>query len=450
MDYALSPLDGRYAHKVAALQPYFSEEALNKYRCLVELRWLQQLCRRDDVPCRALTKAETALLESIHENFADAEATAIREIEAVTNHDVKAVEYFLKEQIAGSSLTDLTEWVHFALTSEDVNNLAYALMLKDAVQQVILPAIASLESELAARAQAWKAVPMLARTHGQPASPTTMGKEFLIFAARVRRQRRSLEQQEFLGKFAGASGNFNAHMVALPQADWLQISQAFVESFGLTWNPVVAQIEPHDFIAELAHSISRSGTIGIDFARDSWGYISLGFFRQKTKAGEVGSSAMPHKVNPIDFENAEGNFGLANALFGHFAEKLPLSRWQRDLTDSTVLRNLGVAFGHFLLALQSLQKGIGKLEIVPEAMVADLEANPEVLAEAVQSVLRAEGVEKPYEQLKELTRGKHVTLQDFHAFVGSLPISAEQMQRLQQLTPAQYTGLAEEIVERFA
>lgn len=447
---ALSPLDGRYENKVAALRPYFSEVALNKYRCLVEIKWLILLAERADVPCRSLAASEIELLESIARDFAQTHADKIREIEVVTNHDVKAVEYFLKETIAGTSLADISEWIHFALTSEDINNLAYALMLRDATTQVLLPAIMELEQTLFANAQEWKAIPMLARTHGQPASPTTMGKEFLIFAARIKRQRRFLEQQQFLGKFAGASGNFNAHQIALPQADWLTISESFVTSLGLTWNPVVPQIEPHDFVAELSHNLSRINTIGIDFARDIWSYISIGFFKQKTKAGEVGSSAMPHKVNPIDFENAEGNFGISTALFTHFAEKLPISRWQRDLTDSTVLRNLGVAFGHFSLALQSLQKGIGKLEIAPEVMAADLQKNPEVLAEAIQSVLRAEGVEKPYEKLKELTRGKQLSLTDIQDFVADLPISAEQKDRLQKLTPMEYVGLATKIVERFA
>ncbi len=449
MENALSPLDGRYANKIAALKPYFSEEALNKYRCLVEIKWLITLAQRADVPCRNLAASEIEEIEIIAKDFSADDANKIREIEVVTNHDVKAVEYFLKEKIAKSSLADISEWIHFGLTSEDVNNLAYALMLKDSVEQIILPAVKQLECVLFALASEWKAIPMLARTHGQPASPTTMGKEILIFAARIRRQCEFLEAQQFLGKFAGASGNFNAHVIALPDADWLSISQEFVESFGLTWNPVVAQIEPHDFIAELSHTLSRINTIGIDFARDVWSYISIGFFRQKTKAGEVGSSAMPHKVNPIDFENAEGNFGLANALFGHFAEKLPISRWQRDLTDSTVLRNLGVAFGHLFLALGSLQKGISKLEIAPEAMAADLEKNPEILAEAVQSILRAEGVEKPYEKLKALTRGKQVLLDDFRAFVQDLTITETSRRRLLELTPAVYVGLSAEIVDRY-
>ncbi len=449
MHNALSPLDGRYEKKLDALRPYFSEESLNKYRCLVEIKWLITLGARADVPCRVLLSSECEMLESIIRDFSQSDAEQIRSIEVVTNHDVKAVEYFLKAQIAETSLADISEWIHFALTSEDVNNLAYALMLKDATEKVLLPTIKGLEDKLFALAQDWKALPMLARTHGQPASPTTMGKEFLIFAARIRRQRQFLQQQEFLGKFAGASGNFNAHVIAISEADWLTISKEFVESFDLTWNPVVSQIEPHDFIAELSHTLSRINTINIDFARDIWGYISIGFFRQKTKAGEVGSSAMPHKVNPIDFENAEGNFGLSNALFNHFAEKLPISRWQRDLTDSTVLRNLGVAFGHQLLALQSLQKGMSKLDIAPEIMISDLEKNPEVLAEAVQSVLRAERIEKPYEKLKELTRGKRISLADFQAFVEDLSIPIDQKERLKQLTPRQYIGLAVEIVERF-
>lgn len=450
MNKALSPLDGRYQAKVDALRDYFSEEALFRYRCLVEIKWLELLSTREDIPaCRKFTAAEIKALEHICQDFSTRDVTRIRTIEASTNHDVKAIEYFLKEKIATTSLQDISEWIHFSLTSEDVNNIAYALMLRDAITLVLLPELVRTEGTLFALARDWKAVPMLSRTHGQPASPTTMGKEFLLFAARLRRQREILGRQEYLAKLAGASGNFNAHIIAIPGADWLGISEAFVTSLGLTWNPVVAQIEPHDFIAEIAHAFSRIGTIYLDFSRDIWGYISLGFFHQKTKPGEVGSSVMPHKINPIDFENAEGNLGLANALFAHFAEKLPISRWQRDLSDSTVLRNLGVAFGHFLLALMSLQNGIAKLELIPQAMARDLEANPEVLAEAIQSVLRVSGYPKSYEMLKELTRGKRITLEKFQEFLHKLELPDDAKNRLLALTPQTYSGLAAEIVDRF-
>ena len=451
MHNALSPLDGRYENKLNPLRKYFSEEALMRYRVLVEIRFLQMLSAEKEVSsCRTLTAEENALLEEIIESFSAEDAKKIKEIEQTTNHDVKAIEYFLKEKISHSSLADVSEWIHFSLTSEDVNNLSYALILKDAVHMVLLPELKKTAHELETRAKQWKGTPLLSRTHGQPASPTTMGKEFAIFSARLKRQITHLEQQEFLGKLAGASGNFNAHVIAFPKADWLRISQQFVESLGLTWNPVVPQIEPHDFIAEISHIFSRIATITIDCARDIWGYISLGFFIQKTVAGEVGSSAMPHKVNPIDFENAEGNMGISHALFTHFAEKLPISRWQRDLSDSTVLRNMGIAFGHHFLALLNFQKGLGKLEINEKALADDLHRHPEVLAEAVQTVMRAAGIPNPYETLKKMTRGKTMTMEDFLVFIETLDISEEQKSALRHLTPLSYTGIAEEIAEKFA
>lgn len=448
MHDSLSPLDGRYAAKVEGLRAYFSEAALMRYRVLVEIKWLICLASRDDIPqLPPLSAGEISLLEAIAADFSTRDFERIATLEKATNHDVKAVEYFLKEKLEGSSLHAVSEWVHFALTSEDVNNLAYALMLKEGITQGIRPLLGEISVLLTGFASDFRAVPMLARTHGQPASPTTMGKEMLIFLERLARQLRLLDQQEYLGKLAGASGNFNAHAIAFPEADWLDISRSFVEKMGLAWNPVVPQIEPHDFIAEIAHGLIRINTILIDLSRDIWGYISLGFFRQRLKAGEVGSSAMPHKVNPIDFENAEGNLGLSTALFAHFAEKLPISRWQRDLTDSTVLRNLGVACGHLVLALASLKQGFSKLQIDEGAIAADLDAHPEVLAEAIQTVMRAAGSEKPYEKLKALTRGHQLDLPSIRTFIKTLELPPEQKEALLALTPAGYTGLARRIVE---
>lgn len=448
---ALSPLDGRYAEKLNDLRPFFSEEALMRFRVLVEIEWLLFLSAENDISAlRKVTTEETHFLRNIPQNFSQEDAERIKAIEKTTNHDVKAVEYFLKEKVQQTSLVDILEWIHFSLTSEDVNNLAYALLVKESVQNVLLPLLQQGEEQLRENAKQWKSVSLLSRTHGQPASPTTMGKEFLIFATRLQRQIHQLEAQEFLGKLAGASGNYNAHLIAFPQADWLRISESFVTSLGLSWNPVVPQIEPHDFLAEISHLFVRINTIFLDASRDLWGYISLGFFRQQLKEGEVGSSAMPHKVNPIDFENAEGNIGIANALFSHFAEKLPISRWQRDLSDSTVLRNIGVAFGHHLLAVQSFLRGLGKLKIDENAIAHDLSCHPEVLAEAVQTVLRARGAEAPYEKLKVLTRGKTISLELFRSFVQSLSdLSDEDKHHLLELVPEKYTGLAEQIVDRF-
>lgn len=450
MIHSLSPLDGRYEQKTAELADFFSEQALIYFRVVVEMEWFLFLSSQQSIAeMRAISPEEEQLLRNIVHNFTPADAQRVKDIEKTTNHDVKAVEYFLKEKIQNTSLESLGEWIHFGCTSEDINNLSYALMLRDAHEKCMLPALKELSHMLTQNCQQWKSVPMVARTHGQPASPTTMGKAWLNFSARLKRQIRFLEQQEYLGKINGATGNFNAHISAYPDADWLAISQQFVESLGLTWQPVSDQIEPHDCIAELSHTAQRINTILIHFSRDVWGYISLGFFTQKLRAGEIGSSTMPHKVNPIDFENAEGNLGMANAVFQFFAEKLPLTRWQRDLTDSTVLRNLGVAFGHTLLALKSLKKGIGKLEINEAKLQQDLDQNREVLAEAVQTVMRKYGVENPYEKLKELTRGKRITREEYEAFVASLEIPDQAKEYLSALTPSTYIGLAEEIVERF-
>ncbi|HID92046.1 TPA: adenylosuccinate lyase [Candidatus Peregrinibacteria bacterium] len=392
---AISPLDGRYASKTADLQKYFSEYALIYYRVLVEIRWFQHIAKREDIAeCRNLTEEENQILEEILLNFSEDDALRVKEIEKTTNHDVKAVEYLLKEKLSGTVLEKASEWIHFACTSEDINNLSYALMLRDSIKKVILPTYDVILETLEQKSIEWKSIPLLSLTHGQSASPTTLGKTIFVFAARLSAQLAQLESQDFLGKINGATGNFNAHVIAYPDANWLEISQSFVEGLGLQWNPFTDQIDPHDFIAEISHICSRSNTILIDFSRDIWGYIARGVFGQKTKEGEIGSSAMPHKVNPIDFENAEGNFGMANALFGFFADKLPISRWQRDLTDSTVLRNLGVSFGHTILALQSLNKGISKLKEKPENMKAELDKNVEVLAEAVQTVMRKHSMEK--------------------------------------------------------
>ncbi len=447
---SLSPLDGRYASKVTELSEFFSEYALIKYRCKVEIEWFKHLANRDDIPeFRHITEDEIRILDSIVTEFNEQSAQQVKDIEKTTRHDVKAVEYFLKEKLKNTSLEELSEWIHFTCTSEDINNISYALMLKDAHQQLMMPAVDYILEVLEIKSKAWQKVPLLALTHGQSASPTTVGKSIFVFAARLSAQLKHLMSQEFLGKINGATGNFNAHFVAYPEANWLDISQTFVESLGLQWNPFSDQIDPHDFIAELSHVNIRINTLLIDLSRDIWGYISRGVFIQKTKAGEIGSSAMPHKVNPIDFENAEGNFGISTALFNHFALKLPISRWQRDLTDSTVLRNLGVAFGHQLLALKSLNAGLEKLEVSIENCTAELSKNVEVLAEAVQTVMRKYGIEKPYEKLKELTRGKRITLDEYKAFVENLEIPQDAKERLYNLTPEKYTGIATQMVDIF-
>ena len=442
---ALSPLDGRYAGKVEPLRPIFSEFGLMHRRVQVEIKWLLALAadaRIVELP--AFTPAQIATLEAIASGFSVDDGARIKAIEATTNHDVKAVEYFIKERIGNhDALAQAKEFVHFACTSEDINNLSYALMLRDARADVLLPAFDKIIASLRALAHTHAALPMLSRTHGQTASPTTLGKELANVVARLQRQRKQLAEVEISGKINGAVGNYNAHAITYPELDWRGFSQRFVESLGLGHNPYTTQIEPHDGIAEYCDAVRRANTVLIDLARDIWGYISVGYFKQSLKAGEVGSSTMPHKVNPIDFENAEGNFGLANALLGHFAEKLPISRWQRDLTDSTVLRALGTAFGHTLVAVESLQKGLGKLTVNAERLAADLDASWEVLAEAVQTVMRRYGLPEPYEQLKALTRGQGINRESMHSFITGLELPAAAKQRLLELTPAGYVGLAE-------
>jgi len=446
---AISPIDGRYADKVSALRPIFSEYGLIRYRVLVEVRWLQALAAHpqiSEVP--PFSAAATQALNAIAADFSEADAQRVKTIERTTNHDVKAVEYFLKEKIAGNTeLEKVSEFFHFACTSEDINNLSYALMLKEG-RALMLEQIDACSAATKKLAIEYAAQPMLSRTHGQSASPTTAGKEFANVAARIERQRAQLANVQLLGKINGAVGNYNAHSVAYPEVDWEAFAQNFVESLGLTFNPYTIQIEPHDYIAEFFHALSRFNTILLDFDRDVWGYISLGYFKQKTVAGEVGSSTMPHKVNPIDFENSEGNLGIANALFGFLAEKLPVSRWQRDLTDSTVLRNIGVGIAHTVIAIQSTLKGIGKLEINSDAIEADLNANWEVLAEPIQTVMRRYGIEKPYEKLKELTRGQRITPDDMRAFIEKLDIPANAKADLLALTPRGYTGYAEALAKK--
>jgi len=442
---ALSPLDGRYERKIAPLRALFSEYGLIRFRVLVEIKWLLALADWPDLkevpPFSPATRAE---LEAVAANFSEADARRVKEIEATTNHDVKAVEYFLKEKTRGNAeIAKVSEFFHFACTSEDINNLAHALMLRAGREDVLLPAIDMLIAGIEHLAHQHAAVPMLSRTHGQPASPTTLGKEMANIAYRLQRQRTQLAGVEILGKMNGAVGNYNAHLSAYPELDWQTKARAFVTGLGIQWNPYTTQIEPHDYMAELFHALARFNTILVDFNRDVWGYISLGYFKQKVKAGEVGSSTMPHKVNPIDFENSEGNLGLANALFEHLAAKLPVSRWQRDLTDSTVLRNLGVALGYSLLAYDSCLRGIGKLEVNPARLAEDLDANWEVLAEPIQTVMRRYGVPEPYEKLKALTRGQQgMTRATLHAFIQGLAIPDDAKQRLLALTPATYTGNA--------
>ncbi|MBS1214132.1 MAG: adenylosuccinate lyase [Proteobacteria bacterium] len=446
----LSPVDGRYAGKVDCLRPILSEYGLIRFRVLVEIRWLQALAKEPaivEVP--PFGNAADERLESIIAGFSEADAERVKAIERTTNHDVKAVEYFLKERIADlPELVQVSEFIHFACTSEDINNLSYALMLQEARKTVLLPQTGRLIETIRGLARDFAAQPMLSRTHGQPATPTTVGKEFANVAVRLERQRAQLAAVELLGKINGAVGNYNAHVVAYPEVDWERFARGFVESLGLAFNPYTIQIEPHDYVAEFFHALSRFNTVLLDFDRDVWGYISLGFFRQKTVAGEVGSSTMPHKVNPIDFENSEGNLGIANALMTHLAEKLPISRWQRDLTDSTVLRNIGVGLAHTVIALDSTLKGLSKLQLNPQALDADLEANWEVLAEPIQTVMRRYGIEKPYEKLKELTRGQRITPEELQRFVEALAIPDEAKQRLLALTPGRYTGLARNLAER--
>ncbi len=441
---ALSPLDGRYAAKVDALRPVFSEYGLIRARVRVEVEWLLALAAEPGVVELApFDAAAAATLRALAADFQVADAARVKAIERTTNHDVKAVEYFIKERLQDdAALAPALEFVHFACTSEDINNLAYALMLDEARRTVLLPRIDALVDTLRAMAHDLATLPMLSRTHGQTASPTTVGKELANVVARLERQRAQLAAAELGGKANGAVGNYNAHVVAYPEVDWPAFSRRFVESLGLAFNPYTTQIEPHDGIAELADAMKRIDTVCIDLCRDVWGYISLGYFRQAVKAGEVGSSTMPHKVNPIDFENAEGNFGIASALFEHFAAKLPVSRWQRDLTDSTVLRALGTGFGHALVGLDALLRGLGKLSANEARLAADLDAAWEVLAEAVQTVMRRHGLPNPYEQLKALTRGQGITADSMRAFVATLDLPADARERLLALVPSGYTGLA--------
>jgi adenylosuccinate lyase len=441
---AISPVDGRYHPKTKALSAMFSEFGLMHFRVQIEIHWFRALAREPNIAeVPELSTHADNLLQQIIDDFSLSDAERIKNIEKTTNHDVKAIEYFIKEKIAGNAeLAPLTEFIHFACTSEDINNLAYGLMLKTARQQVMLPAMDDIIHLLSQLADSQADTPMLSHTHGQPASPTTMGKEIANVVHRLRRQRQQVANVMLMGKINGAVGNYNAHIAAYPDVDWLALSQGFVTSQGLTWQSHTTQIEPHDYIAELAHAIARFNTIIIDLARDIWGYIGKHYFTQKLIAGEVGSSTMPHKVNPIDFENAEGNCGLANALFNYFATTLPVSRWQRDLTDSTLLRNLGVAFAHSSIAYQSLTKGLAKLQIDAATMQADLDANWEVLAEALQTVMRRYQVENPYEQLKHLTRGHQITADGLQQFIDQLAIPETVKQQLLALTPANYLGLA--------
>lgn len=441
---AVSPIDGRYGSKTERLRSVFSEFGLIRYRVMVEVRWLQHLAQHPGVvEVAPFSAAANNLLEKLVADFSIEQAQRIKEIERTTNHDVKAVEYLIKETIADNAeLNAVSEFVHFACTSEDINNLSHALMLKEGRDQVVLPALQDIADQLAAMGRDFADVPMLARTHGQTASPTTVGKEIANVAYRLQRQIAQISAVPLLGKINGAVGNYNAHLSAYPEIDWQAVAQSFIEQLGLDYNPYTTQIEPHDYMAELFDGLARSNTILIDFARDIWGYISLGYFKQKTIAGEVGSSTMPHKVNPIDFENAEGNMGLANALFGHLAAKLPISRWQRDLTDSTVLRNMGVGLGYSMIAYASLNKGMSKLQLNEDKLAADLNASWEVLAEPIQTVMRRYGIEEPYEKLKALTRGNVMDQATIQQFIDSLEIPEQAKTALKAMTPGSYTGNA--------
>ena len=441
---AISPIDGRYAKQSSELREIFSEYGLIKNRVIVEIQWLKMLANEQaikEVP--ALSSTANKSLDNIISEFTVNDAARVKEIERTTNHDVKAVEYFLKEKVAeNSELNAINEFIHFACTSEDINNLAYALMLKDARSKVMVPCMEQVINAIKELAHQNAAQPMLSRTHGQPASPSTLGKEMANVVVRLQRQRDQVNANPILGKINGAVGNYNAHFSAYPEIDWQVLAEKFVTNLGLQWNSYTTQIEPHDYIAEVFDAMARFNTILIDFDRDVWSYISLGYFKQKTVAGEVGSSTMPHKVNPIDFENSEGNLGLANAIFTHLSQKLPISRWQRDLTDSTVLRNLGVGMAHSLIAYKATLKGIGKLEVNAQRLNEDLDNNWEVLAEPIQTVMRRYGIEKPYEKLKELTRGQSITQETMQAFIETLDIPDNAKQRLLEMTPHNYIGNA--------
>jgi adenylosuccinate lyase len=447
---ALSPLDGRYAAKVSALRPLLSEFGLMHRRVQVEIEWFIALSDAGLPEFAPLTEASRGYLRGLAARFAEADAQAIKDIERTTNHDVKAVEYWIKDKFAGrADLEKASEFVHFACTSEDINNTSHGLMLKAARDEVLLPSIDGLIATLKGMAHQMAALPMLSRTHGQTASPTTVGKEIANVVARLANARERIAAVKLLAKMNGAVGNYNAHLSAYPEQDWEAFSQRVIEQqLGLTFNPYTIQIEPHDYMAELFDAVTRANTILIDWSRDVWGYISLGYFKQRTKAGEIGSSTMPHKVNPIDFENAEGNLGLANAVLTHLSQKLPISRWQRDLTDSTVLRNMGVALGYALLAYDSLSRGLGKLEVNPQALGDDLDSAWEVLAEPIQTVMRRYALPNPYERLKELTRGKAITREAIQQFVQSLEIPDADKQRLLAMTPGNYVGKAEDLAKR--
>jgi len=448
---ALSPLDGRYQIKVAALRPYFSEFALIHHRIQVEIEWLKALSKEPEIaeipPFSAATLAQ---LDALAGDFSEADAAAVKAIEATTNHDVKAVEYWLKQRLADNAeVMRVNEFIHFACTSEDINNLSHALMLKGGRETVLLPVFDKVLGRLKELSHMWAELPMLAHTHGQPASPTTVGKELANVAYRLEKCRERIVAVEIQGKINGAVGNYNAHLSAYPDFDWEGFAKAFIEGLGLTFNPYTIQIEPHDYMAELFDAVARANTVLIDLDRDVWGYVSLGYFKQKVKKDEVGSSTMPHKVNPIDFENSEGNLGLANALLRFMSEKLPVSRWQRDLTDSTVLRNMGVALGYALLGYDSCLRGLGKLEANSLRLNGDLDSNWEVLAEPIQTVMRRYGIANPYEQLKELTRGKTgITRESLQAFIGSLAIPEGEKRRLLEMTPHNYIGKAIELAKR--
>ena len=449
---AINPIDGRYGDKTAELRPYFSEFGLIYYRVYVEIRWFQFLASQlkiKELP--ALGDEENIFLEKLIVDFDETEAAIVKSNEATTNHDVKAVEYYLKSKFVGSGISSLQkniEFIHFACTSEDINNLSHALMLKDGRDNVLRPLMDELNQKLAEFARDYANLPMLSRTHGQTATPTTLGKEFANVVARLRRQVKQLGAVQIMGKINGAVGNLNAHQVTYPDLDWLAMSEQFVSSLGITWNPYTTQIEPHDYMAEMFQSMSRFNTILIDFNRDIWSYISIGYFKQRKVEGETGSSTMPHKVNPIDFENSEGNLGIANAIFGHLSEKLPISRWQRDLTDSTVLRNMGTGLAYSLLSYKSTLKGLGKLEINPSALAEDLNRSWEILAEPIQTIMRRHGVEEPYEKLKELTRGQSLKQESIEQMLETLDIPESARALIRELTPMNYTGLASELVEK--
>ena len=449
---AINPIDGRYGDKTAELRPYFSEFGLIYYRVYVEIRWFQFLASQQKIKeLPALGDEENIFLEKLIVDFDETEAAIVKSNEATTNHDVKAVEYYLKSKFVGSGISSLQkniEFIHFACTSEDINNLSHALMLKDGRDNVLRPLMDELNQKLAEFARDYANLPMLSRTHGQTATPTTLGKEFANVVARLRRQVKQLGAVQIMGKINGAVGNLNAHQVTYPDLDWLAMSEQFVSSLGIIWNPYTTQIEPHDYMAEMFQSMSRFNTILIDFNRDIWSYISIGYFKQRKVEGETGSSTMPHKVNPIDFENSEGNLGIANAIFGHLSEKLPISRWQRDLTDSTVLRNMGTGLAYSLLSYKSTLKGLGKLEINPSVLAEDLNQSWEILAEPIQTIMRRHGVEEPYEKLKELTRGQSLKQESIEQMLETLDIPESARALIRELTPMNYTGLASELVEK--